>query len=268
LNFPAYIQLGSYKILLHAIFETAAFFIGFRYFLFLRRKQGDVIESSNRIWIIIGAIFGSLIGSRLVGGLEDITALQSATNKALYFYQNKTVVGGFLGGLFGVELIKKIIKERNPSGDLFVYPMIVALIIGRMGCFSMGVFEETYGTVTTLPWALNLGDGLPRHPVCIYEILFLITLWLSLVQLQKTYSLANGALFKLFMIAYLTFRLLLDFIKPHYTFNIGLSTIQIACLLGLIYYYRYIVRPKRLLANPQFEETEVTANAETMATQT
>jgi phosphatidylglycerol---prolipoprotein diacylglyceryl transferase len=151
---------------------------------------------------------------------------------------------------------------------LFVYPMIVALIIGRMGCFSMGVFEETYGTVTTLPWALNLGDGLPRHPVCIYEILFLITLWLSLVQLQKTYSLANGALFRLFMIAYLTFRLLLDFIKPHYTFNIGLSTIQIACLLGLIYYYRYIVRPKRLLANPQFEETKVTANAETMATQT
>jgi phosphatidylglycerol---prolipoprotein diacylglyceryl transferase len=268
LSFPFYIHVGSYKILLHAVLEAAAFFVGFRYFLHLKRKQGDVIESSNRLWIIIGAIFGSLIGSRLVGGLEDITALQSATNKALYFYQNKTVVGGFLGGLFGVELIKKIIKERNPSGDLFVYPMIVALIIGRMGCFSMGVFEETYGTVTTLPWALNLGDGLPRHPVCIYEILFLITLWLSLVQLQKTYSLANGALFKLFMIAYLTFRLLLDFIKPHYTFNIGLSTIQIACLLGLIYYYRYIVRPKRLLANPQFEETEVTANAETMATQT
>jgi phosphatidylglycerol---prolipoprotein diacylglyceryl transferase len=266
LNFPVYIQLGSYKILLHAIFETAAFFIGFRYLLFLRRKQGDVIESSNRIWIIIGAIFGSLIGSRLIGGLENITALQHATNKALYFYQNKTIVGGFLGGLFGVELIKKFIKEHSSSGDLFVYPMIIALILGRIGCFSMGVYEETYGTVTCVPWALNLGDGLPRHPVCIYEILFLITLWLCLVQLQRSYSLANGALFKLFMIAYLAFRFLLDFIKPHYTFTIGLSTIQTTCLLGLIYYYRYIVSPKKLLATFQRKEINVSVRDEAIAT--
>jgi phosphatidylglycerol---prolipoprotein diacylglyceryl transferase len=266
LNFPAYIQLGSYKILLHAIFETAAFFIGFRYFLFLRRKQGDVIESSNRIWIIIGAIFGSLIGSRLIGGLENITALQHAANKVLYFYQNKTIVGGFLGGLFGVELIKKFIKEQSPSGDLFVYPIIVALIFGRIGCFSMGIYEETYGTVTTVPWALNLGDGLLRHPVCIYEILFLITLWLSLVQVQKRYAMANGALFKLFMIAYLTFRFVLDFIKPHYAFTIGLSTIQISCLLGLIYYYRYIVSPKRLLATFELKEVDVNVQDEVIAT--
>jgi phosphatidylglycerol---prolipoprotein diacylglyceryl transferase len=200
LSFPFYIQVGSSRLLLHAVFEAAAFFIGFRYFLYLKRKQGDIIESSNRIWIIIGAIFGALIGSRLIGGIEDITALQRAANKALYFYQNKTVVGGFIGGLFGVELVKKFIKEKHSSGDLFVYPMILALIIGRIGCFSMGVYEETYGSQTHLPWAINLGDSVPRHPVALYEIIFLITLWISLAQLEKIYLLANGALFKLFMI--------------------------------------------------------------------
>lgn len=247
MHFPLTVQISSVKILLHTIFETAAFFIGFRYFIYLRKRQGDTIRSSNRVWILIGAIFGAVIGSRLIGGLENITELNNAFNKWLYFYQNKTVVGGFLGGLAGVELTKKFIHEKHSSGDLFTYPMILALIIGRIGCFSMGMYEETYGVSTKLPWALNLGDNVLRHPVCLYEIIFLSLLWISLVQVEKKFTLAEGARFKIFMISYCFFRFMLDFIKPHYAFDIGLSTIQLTCLAGLIYYYRYIVQPKKLI---------------------
>lgn len=230
------------------MFEVLAFFIGFRYFLWLRKKRGDAIKTPNRTWIIIGAIIGALIGSRLIGGLEDPTQITKANNVLFYFYQNKTVLGGFLGGLTGVEIVKKIIKEKGASGDLFVYPIILALIIGRMGCFSMGIYEETYGTVTTLPWGMNLGDGLVRHPVSLYEIIFLWVLWVCLWIVQKKFALQQGALFKLFMIAYLGFRFLLDFIKPHFTFNVGLSVIQLTCIAGLLYYLPYIIQPKKLLA--------------------
>ena len=245
--FPVQIKIGSIEFPAHAVFEVLAFFIGFRYFLTLRRKQGDQIPSQNRSWIIIGAIFGSLIGSRLVGGFENPPQIGLADNIFLYFYQNKTVVGGFLGGLAGVEIIKKFIREKRASGDLFVYPMILALIIGRIGCFSMGIYEETYGSLSQLPWAMNLGDDQLRHPVALYEILFLVLLWIGLRQLEKKQALQEGALFKLFMIGYLSFRFLIDFIKPHYTFPFGLSTIQLACLSGLLYYARYIIQPKRLL---------------------
>lgn len=247
MQFPFSIHIGNITVLWHTITETLGIFVGFRYFLYLRKQSVDTIDSNNRIWIIIGAIFGSLIGSRLIGGLEDITALQNAFNKPLYFYQNKTVVGGFVGGLFGVELMKKLINEPQPSGNLFTYPMILALIIGRIGCFSMGIYEETYGVPTTLPWAMNLGDGILRHPVCLYEIAFLIILWISIAQIDKRFTLANGAKFKLFMMSYLLFRFLLDFIKPHYTFSIGLSTIQLTCIAGLLWYARYIFQPKNLL---------------------
>ena len=233
---------------MHVVFEVLAFFIGFRYFLWLRKKRGDAIKTPNRTWIIIGAIIGALIGSRLIGGLEDPTQITKANNLLFYFYQNKTVLGGFLGGLTGVEIVKKIIKEKGASGDLFVYPIILALIIGRMGCFSMGIYEETYGTVTTLPWGMNLGDGLIRHPVSLYEIIFLWVLWVCLWIVQKKFALQQGALFKLFMIAYLGFRFLLDFIKPHFTFNVGLSVIQLTCIAGLLYYLPYIIQPKKLLA--------------------
>jgi phosphatidylglycerol:prolipoprotein diacylglycerol transferase len=106
LHYPFCIEIGSVKILLHTIFETAGMFIGFRYFIYLRKKQGDSIKSDNRTWIIIGAIFGAILGSRLVGGFENPVALFASKNPLFYIYQNKTVLGGFLGGVFGVELMK------------------------------------------------------------------------------------------------------------------------------------------------------------------
>ena len=247
MSFPWQLHIGSIQIPWHVLLETAGIFIGFRYFMYLRSKQADVISTSNRIWILIGAIFGSVIGSRLIGGLENPTALQQADNLLVYFYQNKTIVGGLLGGLAGVELIKKAIKENQSSGDLFTYPLILAMIIGRAGCFSMGVYEDTYGTVTNSPFGLNLGDGQLRHPVTLYEIAFLFCLWIAMLQFEKKHSLANGARFKIFMIAYLLFRLFLDFIKPRHIVLTGLSTIQLTCVLGLIYYSVYLFKPKKLL---------------------
>lgn len=248
--FPVAIHIGATTISLHAILEPIAFFVGFRYFLFLKKRRNDIIPDQNRTWIIIAAVFGALAGSRLVGGLENPGQLKSATNLLLHFYTNKTVLGGLLGGLAGVEGVKKIIAEKNASGDLFVAPILLALIIGRIGCFSMGVFEETYGVPTSWPTGMDLGDGLNRHPVTLYEIVFLVMLWIWLKLAAKRLVLANGALFKLFMIAYLLFRFFLEFIKPSYVFSIGLTTIQIAALLGLLWYIRYILRP-RLLLQPE-----------------
>ena len=248
MHFPWQISIGSIRVPAHVLFETAGIFIGFRYFLFLRSKHSDKISSSNRTWVLIGAIFGAVLGSRLIGGLENPPAMINSSNIFLHFYTNKTILGGLLGGLLGVELVKKSIGETQSSGDLFTYPLILAMIIGRIGCFSMGVYEETYGTVTYSSVGMDLGDGLPRHPVTLYEIAFLICLWLLLMQVEKKRTLADGARFKLFMVAYVMFRFLLDFIKPHEPVLFGLSTIQLTCVAGLVYYIRYIITPHKLLA--------------------
>jgi prolipoprotein diacylglyceryltransferase len=260
LHFPVTISIGSWQVPLHNITELIGIFIGFRYFIYLRRKNGDAINSPNRVWILIAAIFGSFIGSRLIGGLENPGLLKQANNLFIYFYENKTVLGGFLGGLFAVEAAKKMISETKASGDLFVFPIILALIIGRIGCFSMGVYEETYGTPTLLPWGMDLGDGQKRHPVALYEILFLFLLWILIVQTEKKWKLENGARFKIFMMAYISFRFILDFIKPHYTFNIGLSTIQLTCIVGFVWYIKYFLHPKKLLVEETKNIESVKAN--------
>ncbi len=247
MQFPVYVTLFSLSVPLHAITEMLGMFLGFRYFLYLRKQQGDRLPDHNRLWVIIGAIFGSLAGSRLLGALEDPLALWHSPQPFIYIYENKTIVGGLLGGLAGVEGVKLAIGEKQSSGDLFTYPLILALIIGRIGCFSMGVFEETYGLPSTLPWAMNLGDGMLRHPVCLYEIIFLLLLAALLYTLQKKYTLISGARFQLFMIGYLLFRFLLDFIKPGARYFMGMGSIQLACLAGLFYYIRTIIAPYRLI---------------------
>lgn len=236
MHYPLEIGFGDYTISGHLLFETLAFFVGFRYFLYLRKKQIDTISDSNRIWIIIAATFGAFFFSRLFGTFENPDTFLRSHNKFLYFYANKTIVGGLLGGLLAVEITKKILNEKYSSGDLFTFPLILAMIIGRIGCFTTGIYEETYGEVTSSFLGMDLGDGLSRHPVALYEIFFLILLAIFLKLTERNNQLKNGYRFQLFMVLYLLFRFLQDFIKPGYTFFWGIGTIQLSCIIGLMYY--------------------------------
>lgn len=236
MTFPVELHCGSVHLSLHFVFELLAFGLGYRYYRHLRGTGTDPISSGNRLWILIGASAGAFLFSRLLGGLEDPVLFFSGTLTPADYYGNRTIVGGLLGGLIGVELTKKLIGEKESSGDLFTYPLILAIMVGRVGCFLSGVAEPTYGVPSALPWAMNLGDGIPRHPVALYEILFLALLWIGLYALEKRYDLRSGLRFVLFMMAYLLFRFGIDFIKPGFRFSFGLTSIQIACLSGLFYY--------------------------------
>lgn len=238
--FPVVFQLGPLAVSAHVIFETLAFFLGFRYFLFLRKRSGDSILEENRIWIFIGATAGALLGSRVLGALESPSSLRQAASPLLYLFSSKTIVGGLLGGLAGVEGIKKMIGETRSSGDLFTYPLILGMIIGRIGCFLNGTAESVYGMPTEAWPGMDLGDGIPRHPVALYEIAFLIQLWACIAMGERPGRYREGMRFRLFMTGYLGFRFLLEFLKPREAALVGLSAIQIGCLTGLIYYRQII----------------------------
>lgn len=245
MHFPVNISIGRWHIPGHLLCETLAYFAGYRYYVYLRQRQHDDISENNRFYIFLAAAFGAFLGSHIVGVLENSPDLKHWT--IVYFLGNKTIIGGFLGGLIGVELVKKFLGVKVSSGDMMVYPLILAMIIGRTGCFLAGLDDGTYGDPSNLPWAINMGDGIPRHPTNLYEILFWIMLWVSLLLLERRYRLANGARFKLFLSAYLAFRFLIEFIKPDYFFAFGLSTIQLVCLAGILYYYRVFLYPLKLI---------------------
>lgn len=244
MHFPVNIPVGKSYIPIHFICETLAYIIGYRYYSYLRAKSNDPISTDNRLIIFIGAAAGAFLGSHIVGVFEDPSLLVHFN--LIFFLGNKTIVGGMLGGLVAVELTKKQLNVNVSSGDLMVYPLILAMIIGRTGCFMAGLDDGTYGIPSNLLWAINFGDGIPRHPTNLYEILFWLVLWLTLAVIEKYQQFADGAKFKIFLTSYLTFRFMVEFIKPDYFFSFGLSVIQLVCLAGILYYYKVFLYPSKL----------------------
>lgn len=239
MDLPFNPELFGVNINIHLILEYLAFFIAYRYYVFLRRRNTDIITSNNRLSIILGAALGALIGSRLVGFLEN-PLIEFTLNNAITLLNTKTIMGGLFGGLLGVELAKKIINESQSSGDLFVFPIILGIFIGRVGCFISGINEFTYGKVTTSAFGMDLGDGLLRHPTSLYELFFLIFLFIALKTVNNRLQLKNGDLFKIFMLSYFGFRFCIEFLKPNVFYTIGLSSIQILCVICWLYYSKFI----------------------------
>lgn len=119
MEFPIIFSWGRLAISAHFLFELLAFFFGFRYFLWLRRKSGDHLADNSRLTAFLGAAIGALLGSRILGALEDPQLFFNPQGNWLYYFQSKTIIGALLGGLAGVEIAKKIIGEKKIIGRSF-----------------------------------------------------------------------------------------------------------------------------------------------------
>ena len=217
---------------LHPVFETVGYALGFGAYKAARRHAGDVLEERQRWSVIAAAMVGALIGSRVLGVLEQAPRAPIALAQFITPGGGKTIVGGLLGGWIAVEIVKKIEGIRTRTGDLFALPLCLGIAVGRIGCLLAGLADDTYGKPSGLPWSVDFGDGIARHPVQAYELVFLAGLALVSRQWAKRPH-ASGALFQTFLTAYLAWRLLIDFLKPRPVLA-ELSLIQWACCAGLV----------------------------------
>ena len=269
--------------------------------------------------MVAAAVAGGALGAKILFWLEDPQLTAHSLDNPAYLVGGKTIVGALVFGLISVELSKRYIGLGDSTGDLYAIPLALGIAIGRIGCFLTGLSDNTYGTPTHLPWAVNFGDGIPRHPTQLYEIFFLLALILILYRvlnktsrenvrnktvilseasasrseadaqskdpaspdattavranpyskvchfegaranqtasretrffspffssaLSRNQSWRPGDAFKLFMVAYLSFRLLCDFIKPYPRLFLGLGGIQWASVLILLYYSPDVAR--------------------------
>lgn len=228
------LEIGGLSLHPHVVFETLAYSGGFLLYRILRAHYGDLIQSRTRWSVIVAAIFGGAVGSKLLALLERPEQLLANLGNASFLIGGKSVVGGLIGGTICVELTKKVIGEHQRTGDLFALPLCFGIAIGRIGCFLTGLSDHTSGSPTRLPWGVDFGDGVPRHPTQLYEIIFLLLFGTYLWRVLRRPHL-NGSVYRRFMIGYLSFRLLVDFLKPDPSY-VGLSVIQFACIAALLWY--------------------------------
>jgi phosphatidylglycerol---prolipoprotein diacylglyceryl transferase len=238
---------------IHILFEVGSYIVGYRYYLYLRERHVDLISDKDRIEIFLVACFGAMVGSKLLGILEDVSVLsRDFLGIAQTLLGTKTIVGGLLGGLICVESYKRLKCIKVSSGDLMTYPLILGMIIGRFGCHFTALEDGTFGLKTSFFTGMDFGDGIKRHPTNLYEITFLLLIWLLIGFLEKKRVLADGAKFKIFLSSYFLFRFIVDFIKPRDEIFEHLSAIQIACLLGVCYYCYIFITSKTFLKPNDF----------------
>jgi len=147
-----------------------------------------------------------------------------------------SIAGALAGGILGVELWKWRKGIRGSTGGPFVAPLCVGIVIGRLGCLFAGLPDATYGVPTTLPWAVDLGDGTGRHPVQVYEALTMAAF--LVVYLRARAGGQNWAVrhaFHALITVYAVQRFGWEFLKPYPRVLGPLNLFQLL-MLGLIAY--------------------------------
>jgi phosphatidylglycerol---prolipoprotein diacylglyceryl transferase len=252
--FPYYVNLWHRRVHPHLMFEAIAYVIATASFLLLRRRFGDPLNASIRWTVVAAAVVGAAVGSRILFLFEDPSLTRQNLHDPAYLLGGKTIVGALVFGLAAVEIMKGYLGVSQSTGDLYAIPLALGIAIGRVGCFLTGLADNTFGVSTGLPWGVDFGDGVRRHPTQLYETLFLLLLIPVLYEILKSirqpaaFSGMARALwqpgddFRFFMIAYLLFRLLCDFLKPYPRLLLQLNTLQWACVLCLLYYSRDVGR--------------------------
>jgi prolipoprotein diacylglyceryltransferase len=255
MTFPAYLDFFGLRVHPHLAFEPLGYFAGARlYFLRRRREPTAPIPLETNLWLLVGCIFGAWAGSKLLAWAEmPAHYLAVARADPLALLGGKTIVGGLLGGWAGVELAKKICGVTRSTGDTFVWPLAVGTALGRLGCFFTGLDDHTYGIPTSLPWAVDFGDGMPRHPTQLYEAIFVLLLAFAISLAAARRAWPVGARFRLYFAGYFAFRFAVEFLKPREIPLAGLSAIQLASLAGAVLALSSLRRldPHSAIATPQ-----------------
>ena len=151
---------------------------------------------------------GAIPGAWLAGSMNTLRDAHPALSHS--------VVGALVGAIAAVEIYKRLRGVTGSTGGVFVGSFTLGVVVGRFGCLFSGLPDGTYGTPTAMPWAVDLGDGIGRHPVELYEsgamALFLAS-WLWGLAQRRPWAMRRG--FYAMCLAYGVQRFASEFLKPY-----------------------------------------------------
>lgn len=224
--------MPGHGVLGHMAFEgiawLAAVVAGWR----VRRVwlDGVVLPLPARSYPVYMAIVwvGAIAGAIVLGTINlALAGIESG---------GRSILGALLGGVVTAEAYKRLRGVRGSTGVVFVVPLALGIAIGRIGCFAGGLEDFTYGTPTTLPWGVDFGDGVARHPVQLYESAAMLGfLALFAPQLRRRQEVVLRCGFYLFTGWYAAQRFVWEFLKPYPDVLGQLNLCQLGCLALFVY---------------------------------
>ena len=230
---PILFHIGSINIPSYSFFLFLGLIVGL--FVYFYKSRNERKLNDNGILMLVGALIGGVLGAKILEFIINYKFLLTHANNVFALLSGRTIVGGLIGGAIGTILTKKLLGIKEKRGNLFAPATAIGVAIGRLGCFFRGC---CYGKVTSLPWGVDFGDHLSRHPTQIYESLFMLCMFLVLEKIKRRKDIRPGQLFKILMISYFTFRFLIEFIRIEPVIFAGLTVFQIISIGVIIYLSR------------------------------
>ncbi len=184
--------------------------------------------------LVLAALTGGIVGAKLPYLVYAIWRADPAATAWPAILSGRSILGGLLGGALGVQGMKRLLGVTGQKGwgDLLVLPLTAGLALGRWGCFLRGC---CYGRPTCLPWGVDFGDGIGRHPTQLYESLWLTALFGMFCYLRRRPA-APGARWRLFMLLYFGSRLGWESLRAGPGTIGGLTGFQWLALAVTLYY--------------------------------
>lgn len=249
-----YFTIFGKEISSYSIFVGLGLFIGIIWFL-LTVSLKEKVKGQKPFLIVLSALIFGAIGSKVLVIIENIKPLINDFSQIrIYLYTGKSIVGGLIGGYFGVIIAKKIlnIKEKR-FGNQIAPAIALGMAIGRIGCFLTGC---CFGIETALPIGVNFGDGVSRIPTQLIEMTFCLLLFGYLFYKQKSKKeLQPGILFYDLILYYFVFRFFIEFIRDTEKIILFLSIYQIISILGIVYIIFKIKKEKKIWMEIKTQQT-------------
>lgn len=204
--------------------------------------DGEAVELPR--WQRASLLFGAIVGGALAAKLPYVLGdPEGAIDGTAWISDGRTITWGLVGGYFGVEIAKLLAGVRGKTGDGFAIPLAVSIAVGRIGCFHAGC---CFGAPTELPWGVDFGDGVLRHPNQLYEVAFHLTMAATLVWIGHRGWLRLQRV-KVYIIAYMLFRVVSELWRPEPVVALGLTFYQLSALaFALLFGALFVIDARRL----------------------
>ena len=126
MQFPLWIEIGSTAIHPHLLFEVFGYLVGISLTIWVSSTGRDSVSPGQRHPLIVAGLIGALIGAKILAWAQHPqTTLLAVTDEPVLLFGGKTIVGGLLGGMAGIELAKKALGIEKRTGDALVIPLAV-----------------------------------------------------------------------------------------------------------------------------------------------
>jgi phosphatidylglycerol:prolipoprotein diacylglycerol transferase len=224
---------------LHTPFDLAAWAsgaaVGFGLYRWRLSEQVRSLAIATGPGYFLSLAAGAALGAWASGSLNTLRGPAPELSHS--------VAGALVGAIVAVEIYKAVRGLRGSTGTIFVGSFATGVAVGRWGCLFAGLPDRTYGVPTTLPWGVDLGDGVSRHPVQIYEsVAMAVFLAVYIWGLERRAPWAWRRGFYALCIWYGVQRFCWEFLKPYPTVLGPFNLFHVLCaglvLYGVVYFLR------------------------------